>query len=94
MSISPIIVVICLSILPIPNPYSFSHDNDRAWVQKERLLRFDREFARRTEIFDDQADYRGPSTWMDAEERQVAEEKQTKQLEKLKRPKQLLNLVI
>jgi hypothetical protein len=56
------------------------------------LLRFDREFARRTEIFDDQADYQAPSTWMTVDERQQAEENQTRQIEALKRQKQTLNL--
>lgn len=71
-----------------------SHGSDRAWMQKERLLRFDREFARRTEIFDDQADYQAPSTWMTEEERQEAEENLSRQMEALKRPKQTLNLAI
>mmetsp|Transcript_24207 Transcript_24207/g.57261 ORF Transcript_24207/g.57261 Transcript_24207/m.57261 type:complete len:330 (+) Transcript_24207:72-1061(+) len=68
--------------------------DDKAWIQKERLLRFDREFARRTEIFDDQADYQNPTTWMSEEERQEAEEKQREHLESMKRPKQTLNLDI
>ena len=34
---------------------------DSAWIRKERLLRFDREFARRTEVFDDQEDFLGPA---------------------------------
>jgi len=67
--------------------------DDKASIQKNRLLRFDREFARRTEIIDDQSDYQTPSTWMSEDERQEAEENQQKQLESLKRPKQtLLNL--
>jgi len=68
--------------------------DDKAWIQKERLLRFDSEFARRTEIFDDQADYQNPTTWMSEEERQEAEEKQREHLESMKRPKQTLNLDI
>ena len=58
------------------------------------MLRFDREFARRTEVFDDQADYKGSSTWMTAEERDKAEENEQKQLDSLKRPKQLLNIAL
>jgi len=69
-----------------------SHSNDPHWERKERLLRFDREFARRTRIFDDQADYQGPSTWMNDDERTFAEEKQAKRQDALKRPKQVLNL--
>jgi hypothetical protein len=65
-----------------------SNDNDKAWVQKERLLRFDKEFARRTEIFDDQSDYQAPSGWMTAEEENKAEEKQVAQLQQFQRSKQ------
>jgi hypothetical protein len=71
-----------------------SHTNDPSWMQKERLLRFDREFARRTQIFDDQADFQGTSTWKTDEERAQAEENEKKRLESLKRPKQVLNLAL
>lgn len=70
------------------------NDNDKAWVQKERLLRFDKDFARRTEIFDDQEDYQAPTTWMTAEEEQQSEDKQSQKLQALKRPKQSLNLAM
>ena len=56
------------------------------------MLRFDRESAGRTEVLDDQADFQGPATWMTAEERDKAEENEQKQLDSLKRPKQLLNI--
>jgi hypothetical protein len=69
-----------------------SHDGDEAWIRKERLLRFDREFARRTEIFDDQADFQGPATWMTEEEMDEAEEAKSRRLEALKRPKQTLHI--
>eukprot|EP00980_Cylindrotheca_fusiformis_P014964 scaffold4095_cov117-Cylindrotheca_fusiformis.AAC.21 len=68
------------------------HGHEASWVQKERLLRFDREFARRTQIFDDQADFQAPATWMTEEERTEAEQKQTDRIESLKRPKQTLSL--
>jgi len=71
-----------------------SSNGDESWAQKERLLRFDREFARRTKIFDDQADYQGPATWMSEEERVAAQQKQQDRLEEMRRPKQLLNLNI
>ena len=73
---------------------NFSDGNGTAFLRKERLLRFDRDFARRTQIFDDQADYQAPSTWMTEEEKKEAEENQQKHLESLKRPKQVLNLAI
>mmetsp|Transcript_16795 Transcript_16795/g.46096 ORF Transcript_16795/g.46096 Transcript_16795/m.46096 type:complete len:87 (+) Transcript_16795:3593-3853(+) len=69
--------------------------NDRAYQQKERLLRFDRDFARRTEVFDDQADYQGPGTWMTEDEKKEAEENQQRHLESLKRrSKQRLTIAI
>lgn len=73
---------------------SAANSNDESWVQKERLLRFDREFARRTKIFDDQADFQGPASWMSEEERAAAEQKQLERLEEMRRPKQILNLNI
>ena len=79
----------CFQIDPV-----CSNDNDKAWVQKERLLRFDKDFARRTEIFDDQEDYQAPTTWMTAEEEQQSEDKQSQKLQALKRPKQSLNLAM
>ena len=72
----------------------FSDGNGKAFLQKERLLRFDRDFARRTKVFDDQADYQAPSTWMTEEEKKEAEENQLRHLESLKRPKQILKLAI
>lgn len=69
--------------------------NDKAMNQKNRLLRFDRDFARRTVIIDDQCDYQMPTTWMTEDEKQLAEENQRKQLESLKRPKHSqMNLAI
>lgn len=70
----------------------YSNGNEASWVQKERLLRFDREFARRTQIFDDQADFQAPATWMSEEERIEAEEKQNDRVESLQRQKQTLSL--
>ena len=71
-----------------------SKGNSKSWVQKERLLRFDREFARRTQIFDDQADFQSPSTWMTDQERMDAEERELNRIEEMKRPKQMLSLSI
>lgn len=71
-----------------------SHSNDPGWEQKERLLRFDREFARRTKIIDDQGDFQGLDTWMNDEELAYAAENQVKQQDALKRPKQSLKLAL
>ena len=50
---------------------------DKALLHKERLLKFDREFTKRTHVYDDQADYfsNTTSTWLDERERNDAEEK-------------------
>ena len=50
--------------------------SDAATLHKNRLLRFDREFARRTVIFDDQADYfsNQTSTWLTEDEKDEAKE--------------------
>lgn len=47
---------------------------DEAWKHKERLLRYDREFAQRTIILDDQSDYynRQTSMWSTDEEQTEA----------------------
>ena len=47
---------------------------DEAWKHKERLLRYDREFAQRTIILDDQSDYynRQTSMWSTDEEQAEA----------------------
>ena len=58
------------------------------------MLRFDRESAGRTEVLDDQADFQGPATWMTAEERDKAEENEQKQLDSLKRAKQVLDIAL
>ena len=73
---------------------SHSNGNDKSWVQKERLLRFDREFARRTQIFDDQADFQSPTTWMSEQERMDAEESENNRIDAMNRPKQTLSLSI
>ena len=68
---------------------------DTAWQHKERLLRFDREFARRTVVLDDQADYfrNQTSTWLTQEEQEEAFELESERQQKMHaRQKQKLNL--
>jgi len=77
-----------------PLNHFHSHSKDPHWERKERLLRFDREFARRTEIIDDQGDYQGPSMWMNDKERADAEENQAQRLDALKRPPRVMNLAV
>jgi len=69
--------------------------NDKALLHKERLLKFDREFTRRTVIYDDQADYfrNSTSTWLTEEEKTVAKKDDTSQRKKLhERKKQTLTI--
>lgn len=88
-------VVNCVSLLLLyPSIRSSRNSNDKAWIQKERLLRFDREFARRTQIFDDQADYQQHTSWLTEEERKEAEDQDEDRLQSLRRPKQTMNLAI
>uniref|UniRef100_A0A7S4JZ24 TRIP4/RQT4 C2HC5-type zinc finger domain-containing protein n=2 Tax=Odontella aurita TaxID=265563 RepID=A0A7S4JZ24_9STRA len=50
---------------------------DKALLHKERLLRYDREFARRTVVLDDQADYfdRESAAWLTEEEQAGAQQR-------------------
>ena len=85
---------VCVCVCVCLSHGGCSAGNGKAFLQKDRLLQFDRDFARRTEVFDDQEDYQSPSAWMTEEEKQEAEENQLKQLESLKRHKQTLNISI
>jgi hypothetical protein len=55
-------------------------DFDKAILHKERLLKFDRENTKRTQIFDDQADYfqNSTSTWLSEDEQHDAKNKEEK----------------
>lgn len=70
--------------------------NRESWLLKERLLRFDREFVRRTEVVDDQEDYyaNSTSTWLTDEERHNAQDKADDRQQELNQSgkKQVLNL--
>ena len=68
---------------------------NEAWLHKERLLRFDREFARRTVILDDQEDFyaNSTSTWLTEEEKHEAQGKvEDRQNELNHRKKQTMSL--
>jgi hypothetical protein len=70
--------------------------NRESWLLKERLLRFDREFVRRTEVVDDQEDYyaNSTSTWLTEEERHNAQDMAEDRQQELNQSgkKQVLNL--
>lgn len=73
----------------------YSSSSDEAWKHKERLLRYDREFAQRTVILDDQADYFTGQTsmWSTDEERaEAARQEQQRHDEIHRRKKMQLNL--
>lgn len=68
---------------------------DKALLHKERLLKYDREFTKRTHVYDDQADYFSNTTsvWLDEHERNDAEERDTaRQKDIHERKKQTLTL--
>ena len=70
---------------------------DEAWKHKERLLRYDREFAQRTVILDDQADYYNNTTsaWLDEDEQaDAARHEQQRQDEIHKRKNMQLNFAL
>ena len=75
-----------------------SHANDPGFAQKERLLRFDKKFARRTQIVDDQADFQGlagSTAWMTASEEDQALQQAINRQDSLShRPKQTLNIAM
>eukprot|EP00547_Thalassionema_nitzschioides_P004528 CAMPEP_0194206156 /NCGR_PEP_ID=MMETSP0156-20130528/5257_1 /TAXON_ID=33649 /ORGANISM="Thalassionema nitzschioides, Strain L26-B" /LENGTH=315 /DNA_ID=CAMNT_0038932599 /DNA_START=62 /DNA_END=1009 /DNA_ORIENTATION=- len=68
----------------------------KAWLHKERLLTFDREFARRTVIWDDQEDYYASSSsaWLSTEEQAAANSKEeNRNSEMHQHKKQTLDIV-
>ena len=68
---------------------------DKALLHKERLLKYDREFTKRTHVYDDQADYFSNTTsvWLDENERNDAEERDSaRQKDIHERKKQTLTL--
>jgi len=67
----------------------------KAQLHKERLLKFDREFTKRTVIYDDQADYFSNKTsgWLtENEQNDAAEQDEAKRKEMHERKKQTLNI--
>jgi hypothetical protein len=53
----------------------------KAYKQKDKLLIFDKENAKRTHVHDAQADYYESSTWLTEEEKRVIDEKEKKRRE-------------
>mmetsp|Transcript_13647 Transcript_13647/g.18668 ORF Transcript_13647/g.18668 Transcript_13647/m.18668 type:complete len:199 (+) Transcript_13647:35-631(+) len=53
----------------------------KAYAQKDKLLLFDREHAKRTHVHDAQADYYDSSAWLTPEEKQLIDDKLRKRKE-------------
>ena len=84
-----------LTFLACRNACSFFSSEAKAWQHKERLLRYDRESAKRTVVLDDQADYYSNqnSTWLTEDEQVNAELQDGDQRRNLhQRKKQVLNI--
>ena len=54
---------------------NFDSASVRAYTQKDKLLLFDREHAKRTHVHDAQADYYESSAWLTAEEKKQIDDK-------------------
>lgn len=79
-----------------PTTRTGDREMDLATMHKERLLKFDREFTRRTVIYDDQSDYYSNSTsmWIDETERKVESQKDEERRQTIhERQKQTLDIV-
>eukprot|EP01035_Chromulina_nebulosa_P017213 gene17213-22735_t len=66
----------------------------KAYQMKDKLLVFDKEHAKRTQVFDSQADYYESSTWLTNEEKKAIDEKQKKRLDKYKPSNRKINVAI
>ena len=71
--------------------------NDPAWRHKERLLQFDREFASRTIVLDDMANYESDqvAAWLTPEQQAEAAQKEQERQDQLhKRKNMQLNIAM
>jgi hypothetical protein len=74
----------------------YDRAKNKAWLHKERLLRFDREFARRTVVLDDQEDYYSStaSSWLTKDEQREVQEREDERNKQLhERRKQEMKIV-
>ena len=75
----------------------YGQDTVHAYRQKDKLMVFDKEHAKRTKVFDAQADYYESSTWLTEEEKEELKARDKKRREKYrptkKRSKLTLDLV-
>jgi len=67
--------------------YATNEGTINAYRLKDRLLVFDKEHAKRTQVFDMQADYYESATWLTAEEKEIIDSREKKRREKLSKTK-------
>eukprot|EP01031_Cornospumella_fuschlensis_P037296 gene37296-45282_t len=66
--------------MPSEHPDQHSAAAKAAYEQRDRLLSFDREHAKRTQVRDAQADYYVTNAWSSQEEREQADEEDKKRM--------------
>eukprot|EP01031_Cornospumella_fuschlensis_P010592 gene10592-12969_t len=72
----------CGSVFFVPSEHPDQHSAaaKAAYEQRDRLLTFDREHAKRTQVRDAQADYYVTNAWSTQEEREQADEEDKKRM--------------
>lgn len=65
-----------------------------AYRLKDRLLVFDKENAKRTQVFDMQADYYESATWLTVEEKEIIDAREKKRREKYNKTKRITHFNI
>ena len=65
-----------------------------AYRLKDRLLVFDKEHAKRTQVFDMQADYYESATWLTVEEKEIIDTREKKRREKYNKTKRITHFNI
>lgn len=80
------------SKLPMP---ADEEKKKQADAQKEKLLEFDRNSVKRTQVIDDQADYfSAESPWLSEDERKLMKERQKEYIDAKNRLKKKVNITI
>ena len=69
--------------------YAKDEKTASAYRLKDRLLVFDKEHAKRTQVFDMQADYYESATWLTAEEKESIDAREKKRREKYNKTKRI-----
>ena len=69
--------------------YANNEQAANAYRLKDRLLVFDKEHAKRTQVFDMHADYYESATWLTAEEKEIIDAREKKRREKYNKTKRI-----